>query len=380
MSLYNNAVVGPVALLALAVSACAPEPSLALEDDGFPQTSRLVSSADDASDPTARIQRALSNARVRCGFESTSLARGRAYDQAHQGYLRVSQLPGVRADFLELHAVMLEAEVARDCQVDADHTSGLLRTRGSATLGAACVTGHQCASGVCDGAEWGTETCGVCTPGREEGAFCTPGLEDACALPLRCGSLQNASKDGPFGTCTSRTAAGKRGQACGFGALCEAGSYCDTPRDGVSTCVLKKSFGAKCSVGECRVGARCAPHKERENATCETIPALGDLCDVRAPVCSNGALCDLKQERCIDGTQDIAVGQPCALGLFQQRACARGSHCASLGPDEVSLCTPDRAAGEPISFSKFECGVDMHGSVDMKDCIPNRVLPACLVP
>ncbi len=214
--------------------------------------------------------------------------------------------------------------------------------RGSLPEGATCLTGLQCASGVCNNVSY-TASCGVCVVPKVHGAACNDAAHDVCEDPTFCYGKR------------CRYSGGEAGESCttyGSGSCAEP-FYCSAnhPGDGSNLdghCRPRGSAGAACT----------------DSVPClEALACIAGTC--RAPL-PEGAPCDAARDWCaMEDRHGTCVGGIC---VFPRTGVQEGGGC---DPDacradltcQSHVCTSLAGVGAPCDdwtpcVSDASCGAE----------------------
>lgn len=247
-----------------------------------------------------------------------------------------------------------------------------------------CASGLRCGSeGVCEAPGDVSAACAdvrdcapelACGPALEGAGTCqAPDFEasgDACAHPSECGGHTSCYAsvrkvciapeprkvcrwdedcvdgeycvvitDAPEGVCTPVPG---DGEACGNGAICEAGLACDM---GTSLCGPLPGMGEPCGLGPegpflCDGGLGCL------DGVCGDMPGLGEPCAIGQPNCEPGLGCAFEAEGSFC-RERAGEGAECQNDV----TCREGFYCEF----SENRCRADRAVGEPC-VNGNECG------------------------
>lgn len=170
---------------------------------------------------------------------------------------------------------------------------------GSLSVGATCVDGWQCSTGLCAGLQSG---CGTCTAPLQRGDACDTN-QPLCANGLVCAST--------------------------------------APGSGSFTCQPPAGADGSCTdSGMCQLDMFCAADTNR----CTRLPKLNEACDptlmVLCDPSGSGALCDSTSSTCVAAPTVVHHGDDCSA---QNVTC--GGNCLAQS-DGRQLCEPFAQNGE----------------------------------
>jgi hypothetical protein len=226
----------------------------------------------------------------------------------------VLALPGSGASPSQLDACA-SALQSEGCDASRSPDPQACKISGSLGGGSACVSGFQCASGVCDygttiSPDGGTSSpaCGVCVTPIPAGQPCGFGVVNGSSTCAEGTTCQYGSAN-PL--CVAITY-GDVGAACssnGGAASCKAGLYCDF-RTG--KCAAQLDQGGACTQGDsCKAPLNCV-FTPGSTSTCQSPGQAGATCQVDGD-CASGLVCDTTSH-CATPSW-AGSGQPCSASI-----------------------------------------------------------------
>jgi hypothetical protein len=217
----------------------------------------------------------------------------------------------------------LDSFGARGCNLSEIFVSSAACQRaatGTLVDGAACGSGDQCVSKICEQASATCDTSTTCCPGT-------------------CGPTRAAE-----------------GEDCSGGQGCVSGTYCDSTGT-TQVCKKRAALGAACSpLLPCLENLRCAGATASTQGTCTAYPKRGEPCATGGLACDDTRdTCDATTKTCV---ARVGVGGDCAAapeGCLELAACDPATQkCVAKSALGVA-CTPEIGCLAPLACVNGTC-------------------------